>query len=312
MLCGPILAWLAVATAASQATVAPAPRLSVAASVTRAAIDAHSRAGDGAADDSGAPVVSRASISSGQASDPEVPLGPRAEDFQEAPVELWAGHLMVTGSRSVPLLGRRETHTESWVLAHVRRDARGLDFVQDACRIENAEVVGVSTRIDPISARALPSAHFRLERIADDASGGLGASGASGASGTGGDRGAVGASAPDGSFTGRWRAGFDARDWDRDGEPGLSIEVSAPLCKGRVFVASETRNRARAREQGDRLEGEIVVDVHQRLLGASSWCLGLGGKDTRDTQRGTLTYARVPDETTCDDLARSGWPATRP
>jgi len=197
-----------------------------------------------------------------------------------ARVELWAGRQVVTGKRDVPLLGPRDTRTESWVLAQVRRDATGLDVVQTACRIESAPVVGVSTRIDPRGARALPPTRFRLER--DPATGAL---------------------------AGEWAAGFDDHDWDRDGDPGLGVDVSAPLCSGRVSVTSETTTRARGVDAGDVLSWQVGVDVQQHVLGATSRCLLLGGRDSRDRQQGTFTYVRVPDGTTCDGLDALRWPA---
>jgi hypothetical protein len=219
---------------------------------------------------------------------PPAPAGepgpPAAQPAASPPglVELWAGHQVVTGKRDVPLLGERETRTESWVLARVRRDAAGLELVQSACRIESAPVLGVSTLIAPAAARLLPPTRFRLER--DPATGLL---------------------------AGEWAGGFDAHDWDDDGSPGLGVEVSGPLCSGRVSVTSETTTRARGVDAGDVLSGEVTVDVRQHVLGASARCLLLGGRDGHDEQRGTFTYVRVPDDATCDALESLAWPLPR-
>lgn len=196
-----------------------------------------------------------------------------------AGTDLWAGHQVVWGKRKIPVLGERETRTETFVLARVHRDGDDLVLAQGACRVIVGDVAGVRTRIAAASARRLPVVRFRLE---------------GGAAGT--------------DWRGRWRSGWDARDWDGDGRPGLSVEVDAPLCGGSVYVATESESRAEATPYDAAIRGRITVTVHQRVLGASNVCLELAGSDTEEEQRGVFAYRPVPADSTCDSLAEAGWP----
>lgn len=196
-----------------------------------------------------------------------------------AGTDLWAGHQVVWGKRKIPVLGERETRTETFVLARVRRLGSDIELAQGACRVVVKDVAGVRTRIAAAAVRRLPVVWFRLE----------------------------GNAVGDG-WRGRWRSGWDARDWDGDGRPGLRVEVGAPLCGGSVYVATESESRAEAEPYGAAVRGRVSVTVYQRVLGASNVCLELAGRDTEEEQRGVFAYQPVPADSTCDSLAEAGWP----
>ena len=106
-----------------------------------------------------------------------------------------------------------------------------------------------------------------------------------------------------------WSSGWDDEDIDGDGQPGVTIRVKAPLCGGKLFVASETSSKAQATWSAGQLEGDIQVVVQQEILGATGPCLKLAASDSVDHMQGQFRYAPVPEGTTCDSLPRSAWPS---
>ena len=193
-----------------------------------------------------------------------------------APAELWAGHQVVWGTANVPLIGERETRTDSYFLAHVERDAEGMHFIQETCRVEIAPVAGVRTFIAPETFPALPTVPFTLKEAG-------------------------------GRWTGQWDAGWTEQDDDKDGEPGVTVHVQVPLCSGRVFVSSQSETHAEARFVGANLEGEVRVHFTQKVLGASNPCLSLTAANNQDTLHGVVRYRPIDRSDTCAAVA--AWPS---
>lgn len=194
--------------------------------------------------------------------------------------ETWVGHQINRGRREVHLMGTLETRTDTWVVATVRRpDARTVEISERACRVRVAEVAGVQVSMSEAAVRRLPPVLIRYLR---DPRSEL-------------------------WHAGPWRAGWDGSDHDGDGHPGFTIEVDAPLCGGRLHVASEVQSIGRARWIGDALRGELKVKLAQKILGAEGACLSVVSSDSEDRLTGRVAYAKVAPGATCEDLARAGW-----
>lgn len=192
------------------------------------------------------------------------------------PTQLWAGHMVVHGVREVPILGRLDPRTDTYVLASVVPREGGYDLVQRPCRTTIAPVAGVRVGFRPDTDARLPEAHLSFR----PGEGGLVAPG--------------------------WDTGWAEEDLDQDSQPGVTVLVDAPLCGGELYVASQTRSSATARESDGGLVGELDVTVAQTILGADGACLKLVASDGEHRMRGRFAYAPVPAGTTCADAI---WPA---
>ena len=117
--------------------------------------------------------------------------------------ELWAGHQVVFGKTSVPMMGEKETRSESFVLAEVTRNSNTITLEQIACKVRFKEIAGIGVHIPTAALLKLPRARIRF---------GMTPKG-------------IGRATP-------WRVGWQQEDIDRDGAPGLSIAVDASICSG--------------------------------------------------------------------------------
>ncbi len=219
-------------------------------------------------------LVLLAGAAHGQATPAPEPRAP------EPTTETWVGHQVTLGRREIPVMGTLETRTDTWVVAEVRRvDAATLELTERACRVQIAEAAGARITMTDATVRALPATTVRY------------------------------ALHPRTGLwqAGPWKAGWDRRDHDGDGHPGITITVDAPLCGGRLHVASESQSIARARWEGPRFSGELKVKLAQTILGAEGKCLGVVSSDSDERLTGHLAYARVEPGATCEALARAGW-----
>lgn len=194
--------------------------------------------------------------------------------------ETWVGHQVTHGRREIPVMGTLETRTDTWVVAEARRiDATTVEITERACRVRVAEAAGARISIPDQAVRKLPATTVRY------------------------------ALHPQTGLwqAGPWRAGWDRRDHDGDGHPGLTITVDAPLCGGRLHVASEAQSIARARWEGPRFHGELKVKLSQTILGAEGTCLSVVSSDSEERLSGRLGYTRVEAGATCESLERAGW-----
>jgi hypothetical protein len=191
--------------------------------------------------------------------------------------ETWAGHQVTLGSRVVPLMGRLETRTDTFVLGRVARHGDRLVVVERPCRVSFREVAGVALELSESAIRALPPVEVTFTR------------------GPGREWRA-----------GPWTSGWDGADHDGDRHPGITIDVRAPLCGGKLHVASTAETRARGVMVEGALEGELRVRIEQRVLGTEGLCLSALAGDERSRLRGSFRYRPVPADTRCGDLER--WP----
>ncbi len=199
---------------------------------------------------------------------------------ESAREELWAGHQVVFGETDVPVLGRKETRSDSYVLARVTREKGRITITQRACKVDFQEVLGTTVHIPEKALLDLPPATFSFVPHGD-----------------------ILRAAP-------WEVGWGRQDVDRDGKPGLTVEVDASVCGGKLYVASNTKSAAVAKmlDEGEGMMGKISVRVKQKILDADSACLRMFAADSDETQTGAFVYRRVPDSATCASLLRHPWP----
>lgn len=193
----------------------------------------------------------------------------------------WAGHQVVVGEREVPFMGKLKTRTDTFVLAEVKEEDGALEIIERPCQVSIAEVAGVEVRISEVGVARLPPVRVRY---AAHKAGELAA--------------------------GPWRSGWSEADTDQDGNPGITMEVDAPLCGGRLFVSSQAESIARARRTPQGLAGQLKVRLSQRILGADGACLSALASDTEERLRGTFRYTEVPEGTSCAALLKEGWPVS--
>lgn len=191
----------------------------------------------------------------------------------------WVGVLSVLGSRKIPLLGKVEFQTDTFVLARAtRRDATHWDVDQATCRVAFPKTMGAQISLDPAAFAKIPHSTLTWE-IADD-----------------------------GSWSaGPWASGWSEEDHDRDGEPGITLNVRAPFCGGDLYASSEADQSATGRPDGTHVvAGTIQVHVIQKTLGTKGPCLSLMARDSDEVMDGRFAFLEVPEGTTCDSAQR--WP----
>jgi hypothetical protein len=198
----------------------------------------------------------------------------------EAPVEMWAGHQVVFGETDVPVLGKKETRSDSYVLAKIRRLENRIEIDQTACKVAFKKVLGATVHIPEQALLKLPSARFSFIEEAGNMK-----------------------AAP-------WQVGWNKQDVDHDGKPGLTVTVDSGLCGGNLYVASSTRSTASGKMLNDGMMGKISVRVKQKILDSDSICLKMFAADSDEIQNGGFVYRRVQDNASCESLLQQPWPIT--
>lgn len=202
------------------------------------------------------------------------------EEVAAAPeTQVWVGVISVLGSRKIPLLGKIDFQTDTYVLAHAtKRSDHQWDVRQSTCRVAFPKTMGAEISVDPTAFSKIPKADFTW---------------------------VIG---QDGTWNaGPWRSGWDESDHDGDGEAGLTLNVAAPFCGGDLFASSEATQTATGRPTAtDLIAGDIRVHVIQKTLGTRGPCLGLMARDSDDWMDGRFRMMRAPEGTTCD--SELDWP----
>jgi hypothetical protein len=178
--------------------------------------------------------------------------------------------------RSIPLLGDYETRTDIWLLAEIVRTPERWEIRQTTCNVRVADVAGVSITFPPAGIPRMPATQFRVVRDADGF-----------------------------FFAPTWSSGWDAGDYDGDGWPGLTLTVSAPLCRGRLAVISDTKTTAQVRRATpELLELALGVRVGQKIAESEGWCLALADEQTDDRFHGTAVYQPLSPTAGCAEIIR--------
>lgn len=191
--------------------------------------------------------------------------------------EVWAGHQVVHGSRRLPILGELPTRTETFVVARVLRRKSIIELRQRACFVRFDKQMGTKIAMKPTALAGLPETRIEFSH---EKSGALQAR--------------------------PWVVGWGWEDLDKDGFPGVTIQIEALLCGGALYVASSTTSHARGQLTSDGAQGKLSVQVKQRILGASNWCLRKVADESENWQHGRFVYRRVPTGSTCKSLQKGG------
>jgi hypothetical protein len=195
------------------------------------------------------------------------------------PAEHWAGKLTVIGYRRIPFLGKVEFRTSNRLIATVTRKDGRIELDQQVCSIDFEKVFGAKLHIDPDAPPRMPHAQPKFTPLAD------------------------------GSYMADfWTSGWDQTDHDQDGDPGVSIDVRAPLCGGDVFMESHARSESRAVPWHGALAGKIRVEVTQKVLGTHGACLAFMAKDHTQWLHGFVAYEPLDGPRGCDDMGPFSWP----
>jgi hypothetical protein len=211
------------------------------------------------------------------------PVAPAEAPAPAGSIERWAGRFVVTGERRVPVLGHVSYRSETRTLSEVTRHADGsLTLRQRTCDVVFAKTAGATLEMNPKGPAGMPVSTISFPPRPSD--------------------GSPWASAP-------WPSGWDEQDLDGDGQPGITIKVSAPLCGGQLMVASDARSTASALEPTPEgaLRGDVAIWTLQHVLDARGICLSLFSRSSEETMLGRFRYAPVT-ATTCDGVSWSGVP----
>ncbi|MEO1171650.1 MAG: hypothetical protein AAFX94_06320 [Myxococcota bacterium] len=198
-------------------------------------------------------------------------------------VERWAGHQVVLGLQDLTLVGEVETRTESFVIADVRRRGDDYRLTQYTCRVAISPVAGVQAELTDAAVRALPPATIEFRRENGEPVAPV-----------------------------AWTTVWDDSDHDQDGNAGVTVSVDAPLCGGSIYISTVTDTNARLLPYSSGIEGAVDVQVSQKILGTSNWCLDVATGDSVEKVQGRVRYAPIDASATCDQLFRSGWPVFVP
>lgn len=192
----------------------------------------------------------------------------------------WIGYQEVTGEKAVPVLGTLKTRNRAWFLAERRPTAEGFVIVQRPCHVDFDPVMGVKVKVSPALLRNLPATEAHFTPL------------------------------PDGTFGARgWQSGWGPEDVDDDGRPGATVTVEAPMCGGKLYVASTSTTKARAKTHNGGLDGRVQVTVKQQILGAEGACLKSTAEDSLEHHAGWFRLVPTTPDTTCRTFSRQAWPA---
>ena len=194
----------------------------------------------------------------------------------------WAGRFVASGSRRVPIIGTITYRTETRTLATVEPSETGVRLQQRTCAVVFEKSAGATLAMNPRGPAGIPTFHLSFERQAQ------------------------------GWTAQPWASGWGPEDLDGDGSPGITIDVSAPLCGGSLMVASDALTTpSRIVDLGDGVMGDVQVWTEQTVLQARGLCLRLFTKSSAETLTGRFAYGVVPGEATCDDVDWQSLPDPR-
>lgn len=187
----------------------------------------------------------------------------------------WVGHQITRGHRKVPVLGKLATHLETYYIAKVRKKGAGFEVIQSACASSYRPIAGVK-----IGFHAEHTPPIRYDFMP-------------------GKQGALQAKA---------QVVWAQEDLDEDGQPGLSIDVNARICRGKLYVGNHTQIESKARWVNPwQWEGTIQTQHLMNILGSDSFCLRTFARSRKEKSQGSFRFKALSGPTTCKALLKRPW-----
>lgn len=197
-------------------------------------------------------------------------------DRKPAKWSWWVGHQITRGHRKVPVLGKLSTHLETYYLARMRRKGKGFEVIQQACGSKYRPIAGVKVGFH---AEHTPALHYNFQPNRK------------------------------GELRATARVNWTREDLDKDGEPGLSIDVNARICRGRLYVGNHSRMQSMARWTHPwQWDGEIETEHTMQILGSDSFCLRTFARSRKEQAHGRFRFKAIPGPTSCAKLLKKPWP----
>ena len=195
--------------------------------------------------------------------------------------ELWAGEILLSGERRVPVLGAMTYTSRARLLATVVRSEAELDFSLRHCSLDFPKTPAVKLNMAKESARVIPENQYTLKKSAN------------------------------GWSVKPFVTAWDSSDLDKDGHPGITMDVDSLVCGGRLMLSNKaTTTATNIIVSQDGYSADYNVVTEQTVLGTKGLCLRLMTKSMTDTMTGSTRYKRVAQGTTCDTFDWSSIYAT--
>lgn len=211
----------------------------------------------------------------------------------------WAQLQVQASVSSVPVVGEIRSQTRSLSLVSIRQDDRDLEVSVEACSIDinsdleivrtiipDAMVAAVGTRT--VKARLKPgNTYWRYEQQRDTS--------------------VLGAKLKDAENDSlpEWSRDFRVYDHDRDGNPGVTVNVDG-MVSGSMYLVQRSSTKLRGIVKSrTKLEGMVTWNTEQNILGATSKLLKKSPEITPDPKlaRSFFRMKRISSPTSCDALA---------
>jgi hypothetical protein len=204
----------------------------------------------------------------------------------------WALQLRVVTASKIPVFGKIRSTGRTYILAENTADGNGFSQRHTVC---DAQVNGglVKSRMPELYRRTVPVKNYAVQIAAPDGSAGYRADLGTFHTGFEGTCDVVPSEASDACVT----------DWDADGHPGATIQVTAPLYSwGDVYVAQRNHLILDASTVSvDRVDGSItVVELVNHVLGASRSMFHRNPETEILADESGFTMIRVASGSLCD------------
>lgn len=205
---------------------------------------------------------------------------PLAETAPVKPVDSgewtwWVGHQITRGHRKVPVLGKLATHLETYYIAKLRKTGQGFEVIQSACASNYRPIAGVEIGFH---AEHTPAIRYDFSPRQP------------------------------GQLHADAKVVWAREDLDQDGQPGLSIDVNAKICRGKLYVGNHTTIQSEAHWVNPwEWEGTVQTEHLMNILGSDSFCLRTFARSRKETSKGNFRFRALSGPTTCAALLKKPW-----
>ena len=196
------------------------------------------------------------------------------------------------------ILGDDTSYTSSLVLVHWERQDTQVTWTETLCDIEASEVFGTETTFPDAFIDTMP-VHTRQGSLS------AAETGATLSAGPFTDL--VGCDLADPASDPLPEDPYESSVWDQDddGSPGVTVNIDQSIMgEGQVYVAQRNVSTLDGVVVAtDRIEGYLIADSEQAILGATTWWLELETDPPVPVpDESYFVMQQVDDGTTCDDI----------